>query len=167
MILAAGTSNSREAGSLIVLDGENPVGTTPEESGSPYECLSCATGRPLRYFSFPKTELAVAAKRPYNQALSVTASAREVLVGVLEVSDSAGGRGNPALTYFRFDSNFRLTDARWGDGFAPVHEVYEETGVLDHTASSCPNRVPIVRVYEPGRGLVDLPLTTGDRKVGD
>lgn len=156
LILAAGTSNSREAGSLIVLDGENPVGTTPEEPGSPFECLSCPTGRPLHYFSFPKTELAVAAKRPYNHANSIRASDRDVLVGVLEVADLEGGRKNVASTFFRFDESFRLTDARWSDGFAPVHKVYEEAGALHHSSSSCPNLVPLARAYESGRGLVDL-----------
>lgn len=158
LILAAGTSNSREAGSLIVLDGENPLGTTPEEPGSPFECLSCPAGRPLHYFSFPKTELAVAAKRPYNHANSIRASDRDVLVGVLEVADLDGGRRNAASTFFRFDESFRLTDARWSDGFGPVHKVYEEAGALNHSASSCPNLVPRVRAHEPGHGLVDLRL---------
>lgn len=166
LILAAGISNSREAGSLIVLDGENPVGTTPEEPGSPYECLSCPAGRPQRYFSFPKTELAVAARLPYNQAYSIRASDHDALIGVLEVRDFDEKRQNVAMTFFQFDSQFRLVDARWSDGFSPVHQAYEESGILRHTASSCPNLVPLVRVYEPGRGLVDLPLQgTGQKSA--
>jgi hypothetical protein len=165
LIIAGSVSNSRRAASLVVLDGENPVGTTPEEPGSEYRCLSCPAGEPLRYFWFPRTELALTAKQPYNFANRVLTTSSEVSVAVEEVSDRGKGRENAAMTYFQFDSSFNLLDARWGDGFAMVHEVYEGTGALRHTVAECPNKLPIARAYEAGKGLVDVPLVSVDRKA--
>lgn len=158
MILAGGVSNSRRAASLIVLDGDRPSGSTNEASGSPYECLSCPHGSPLRSFFFPRTDLAAAARRPYNSLIDIRTPGTEISVEVLELANYEEGRAARASTYFVFDTSFRLTDARWNDAFSAQHDVFQEDGALKHSADACPDRVPRVRTWDPKGGIVDLPL---------
>ena len=158
LIVAAGVSNSRAAASLIVLDGDRPIGTTPEEPGSPYECLSCEPGAPVRYLSFPKTELAIAADRPYNLTTAIYETPGSLSIGVLEIKSESPGGENPVLTFFEFDPSFRLRAARWSDSFEPMHRVFEQSGVLRHSAAACPNRTPRAFEYRPTRGLVEIKM---------
>lgn len=156
LIVAGGVSNSHEAASLMVLNGDRPTGTTPEEAGSAFECLSCEAGAPLRYFSFPKTELALLERRPYNQTNSVQISTDSVTIGTLEVSPMGAKWKDPAVTFFEFDMAFRLKTVRWSDGFKPVHQAFERAGSVDHTAAACPNRIPGVTEFVAGQGFVEV-----------
>jgi hypothetical protein len=67
LLLAGGVSNSRAAAYVAVLDGRNPSGSSPEEPGSPYECLDCPPGRPQRYFTLAPSEMVGAVGGAYNQ----------------------------------------------------------------------------------------------------
>ncbi len=40
-------SNARQAAFVAVLDARHVEGAGPEEAGSPFECLSCGSVRPL------------------------------------------------------------------------------------------------------------------------
>ena len=71
---------------LAVLDGRHVSGSSPEEHGSPYECLDCTAGKPLRYLVFPRTEVNRALGFPYNELARIEVTDRQVNLVVREGS---------------------------------------------------------------------------------
>jgi hypothetical protein len=147
LLLLAGTSNSRAAAFLAVLDARNVTGSGPEEVGSPYECLSCDVGQPLRYFVFPPSELTRAILLPYNHGFDV-----RVLEDGIEVHTAEGEPRFRLYGIFRFSLDLELRHAAWSDGWLPAHRVLEREGKLDHGTADCPEgrRPPRVMEWESG-----------------
>ena len=154
VLLVVGTSNSRAAGFLALLDARDISGSGPEESGSSYECLSCSPGRPLRYFVFPPSELTLADLLPYNHGIGV-----RVLGDGFEVQTQEVEPRFRLMGIFRFSADFRLRHAAWSDGWLPTHGEFERQGKVDHTAQNCPEakRSPRVLAWEPESGFNELP----------
>lgn len=163
-LLVAGTSNSRAAAFLAVLDARNVSGSGPEEPGSPYKCLSCVDGRPLRYFVFPPSELTLATLLPYNHGVDV-----RVLDDGFEVHTIEAGDTRFRLNgIFRFSLDFQLEHAAWSDGWLPTHRRFEHEGKVDHAAEQCAEakHPPTVLAWDPSKGfdeLVPRPTTTDRR----
>jgi hypothetical protein len=124
VLLVAGTSNSRGAAFLAVLDARNVAGTGPEEAGSPYECLSCPPGHPLRYFGFPPSDLNAAARDPYNRANAVVATAEGFEVMTNEAFPPV------CNGHVRFDRDLGVRSLAWSDGCAPFRERAEAQGLV-------------------------------------
>jgi len=153
LLLVVGTSNSRNAAFLAVLDARDVSGSGPEEPGSPYECHSCPPGRPLRYFVFPPSELTLAHLLPYNHGVGVRLLSDGFDVQTQEVAPSFRLQG-----LFRFSLDFRLQHAAWSDGWLPTHRRFEREGKIDHTVEGCleAKRSPRVLAWEPGSGFSEV-----------
>lgn len=145
-LITAGFSNSRNGAAFAILDARNPSGSTPEEPGSPYECLNCPAGSPLRYFVVewsdvasplpPDDRQAVASVHPGTGTIELRARQRENAELIVELSPSFGLR------------------KRWAsDAFWEWHERLEQDGTLAHRRDACPYRDgPIVREWTPTDG---------------
>ena len=154
-LLVGGVSNSREAGFLAVLDARRVSGAGPEPQGSPYECLACEPGRPLRYFSFPPSELLLAIA-PYNHVFDVRADAGGVEVRTMEASTLETSLHMQGIS--RFSSALALEHASWSSGWDSRHRELEQEGRIHHSAEQCPNRLgrPRVREWTPDSGWREL-----------
>jgi hypothetical protein len=153
-LLVGGVSNSREAAFFAVLDARHAEGSGPEEHGSPYECLSCPSGRPLHYFTIGPSEQ-IRTGEPYNHVLDIRAGDDSVEV---RTRDSLSGSPFFVQAVLRFSLQFNLEHAAWASAWAAGHRELEKAGKLDHTVAECPerDRPPHVREWTPERGWRDL-----------
>ncbi len=153
-LLVGGVSNSREAAFFAVLDSRHAEGTGPEEPGSPFECLSCGPGRPLRYFTIAPSELRLAVG-PYNHVTDIRPDA----IGVeVRTSESAATSLFVVQAVARFSPEFDLTHVAWSSAWAQGHRELERAGKLDHSVENCPerDRPPRVREWTPESGWRDV-----------
>jgi hypothetical protein len=158
-IVIGGVANAFRAAFLAVVDGSSVAGHGPVPAGSPYECLDCAPGGPLRYFLFPPSDICSANGNPYNTInYIVVGDAGDVEVHTRESDSSIP----TAEMIFRFSLNFELLDARSADSWR-AHEVLERAGKLDHNVASCPwyRNPPPVREWNPSGRWVDLHPVAG------
>jgi hypothetical protein len=153
LLLAAGISNSRESAFLAVLDARRVEGAGPEEPGSPFACLTCAPGRPLRYFTFQPSEQMLALS-PYNVAYDIRPDPSGVEV---RTKESGPERPFPVEAVARFSPTLDLVHVGWSSGWAAGHRSLERAGTLDHSVESCPERQrPRVREWDAGEGWRDV-----------
>jgi len=162
VLLLGGVSNSREAAFFAVLDARHVEGSGPEEPGSPFECLSCTAGRPLRYFVIEPSEQRLAVS-PYNHIPIVTTDPTGV-----EVHAQESGPASPfgVVAVARFSPAFELEHVAWSSAWASGHRELERAGRLDHPVESCPERgrSPRVREWMSEAGWRDVrpePLSAG------
>jgi hypothetical protein len=146
LLLAGGISNSREAAMLIVLDGRQPFGSGPEEAGSPFECVGCPAGRPLRYFVFPPSEVCHSLDNPYNRVSLIVVESDRVLVRTREALNR--DKSYDSNQEFTFSSTLELLHAAHDDSYWVVHRNLEKEGKLDHSDRDCPDRKRPPRVRE-------------------
>ncbi len=153
-LLVGGVSNSREAAFLAVLDARHVEGAGPEEAGSPFECLSCGPGRPLRYFVIEPSELLLATS-PYNALFIMRPDERGVEVRTLEGDGGAAFRPHGIA---RFSRQFDLEHVAWDSMWNRRHRELERAGKLDHSLHDCPerDRPPRVREWTPESGWRDV-----------
>jgi hypothetical protein len=156
LLLAGGLSNaSGPAGALAVLDGNRPAGSSPEEPGREFECKSCAPGRPLHYFIFPRSELNEVTLSHLNPVMEILPRDSGIEVSTQETStESAGVHG-----IFEFTRDFQLVRARYSDSYWEVHQELEREGKIRHSKKHCPDRFGprVVRAWDPTRGWFDIP----------
>jgi hypothetical protein len=84
-LLVGGVSNARQAAFVALLDARHVEGAGPEEAGSPFECLSCGPGRPLRYLTIQPSELMLASG-PYNHVFDIRPDESGVEIRTFEAS---------------------------------------------------------------------------------
>jgi hypothetical protein len=127
-----GISNSRRAYFLAVLDAAHPSGRSPEDAGSPMECLSCPEGAPLHYFVFPRTEVSLGQPFPLDGPTVTTFENGTVQVQTRE----SAGPGVGAIVYEL--ENLNITRATLADSYWDWHRRLEAEGQLNHTSDNCP-----------------------------
>jgi hypothetical protein len=152
-LLVGGVSNSREAAFFAVLDARHAEGAGLEEPGSPFECLSCSPGRPLRYFTIQPSEQ-ILTEAPYNHVRYI--SATEEGIEVRTRDNRVGIRTVEAI--LQFSPDFELEHAAWSSAWAAGHRDLEREGKLDHAVAECPerDRPPHVREWTAEGGWRDL-----------
>jgi hypothetical protein len=161
-------SNSNRSAGLFALDGRAAAGHSSEPPGSAYECLSCPSGQPLRYFLFPPSELNTAVGLPYNHFHDI-----QPIPGGFQVSTSEAYTWEEAHQSFVFSHEFELRRSSQNDSWA-MHEQLERSGKLGHSVADCAMyRIPPpVRAWDPATGWRDLepvggaPVTVGPRSHG-
>ncbi|MBI1739167.1 MAG: hypothetical protein HYR58_07960 [Acidobacteria bacterium] len=157
LLLLGGVSNSGDGGMVAVLDANHISGASPEAAGSPYECTNCPSGRPLKYFVFPRSEL----NRVTGSGLigaGVSRAGSTILAGNSEIKSSQEPEpGNPAATY-EFSPEFELLRAQYSDRYWEYHRQLELQGRIKHSRAQCPERDgPLsVRAWDPEHGWTVL-----------
>ena len=154
LLFAGGVANPFRAAFLAVLDGGAVQGHGPVAAGSPYECLGCADGLPLRYFLFPPSDINRASGLPYNSLARILSFGRALEAFTVE---SNGNTTALAEMSFRFSPEVELVDARSSDSWA-AHESLERAGKIDHSVTQCPwyRKPPPVREWRPTGGWHDI-----------
>jgi len=138
-LLAAGVSNARDAGALAVLDAAAPEGHSPEDPGSPYECLKCEQGLPLKYFVLPRSELSLAAGRALlEQGLDVQTD------GTILLRTPQNPANGAAEVIYEFAPDLTLRRATFSDVYWDWHRRMEAEGLIHHRADDCPERQGII-----------------------
>jgi hypothetical protein len=153
LVLAGGVSNSRAAAFVAALDGRDPSGSGPEEPGSPFECLDCPPGRPLRYFTLAPSEMVEAAGFPYNQTMKIVVSPDGFEAWTTELDPERALRD-----VSRFTPGLVLRHASWDSAYDRRHQELEKAGRLGHPLGRCPERgrPPRVREWTPQGGWRDV-----------
>jgi hypothetical protein len=157
LLLIGGVSNSNGlSGFFAVLDGSHPTGTSPERSGSEFECTSCSQGHPLHYFVFPRSEINILSLASYGSVDSIRAAQS----GVEVQTEEANAQDVGAAGIFEFTSEFELKKARWSDGYRQMHELFEREGKIHHPWDHCPDRSGprVVRSWDALRGFTEVRL---------
>lgn len=134
-VALAGFTNARDAAMLAVVDVEQPDARAPGTEGTPFECLSCATGTPAFYATFGRSELNSVHGGRFNRA-RVSRQNGRIVVRTVEVA------GDPlsATAIYEFDSALRLLRARYDDLYWTMHARFEREGRVTHTRETCPER---------------------------
>lgn len=153
VFLAGGISNSHDAGMMAVLDAENVSGRSPEDEGSEFDCANCPSGRPLRYFVFPRSELNLATGSQYNGVMGFNLLEGRVLVYTGEVNDNVAETGYIDAIY-EFSSGLELQRASFHDRYWDLHRRLEIAGRITHARAECPDRngPRMVRAWDPQNG---------------
>lgn len=153
-LLAGGTSNSRGCGAMAVLDSRNISGTSPEDPASPFHCNDCPSGKPLLYFTFPRSELNQVSGTGYNfvAGIDVFADRINVHTSELRFADQFVG------AFYEFNPNFSLLRAYYFDRYWDAHRHFEAQGKLTHSVEQCPERRGPrgIRAWDPKAGWRDL-----------
>lgn len=145
-LLTGGFSNSRPGAAFAVLDARRPDGASPEDAGSPYECLTCPPGRPLRYFVIDWSDVATGLPPDERDAaitnfgagggIELRAIQRQGVDMVVELS-----------------SSFDIVRRAVSDAFWAVHQRLRQTGAIDHDRDACRFRDgPIVHEWTAQQG---------------
>ncbi len=159
LLLAGGVRNHEDevSGAFVVLDGNHPSGTSPEQPGSGFECKSCPSGRPLKYFIFPRSELNRLDASGHNRVQIIDRTGKDIRVETLENAvESARGPG--AIGIFEFSEDFRLKRASWSDGYREAHRKLEREGKISHSWERCPDRFGprLIRSWDPQHDWMEI-----------
>jgi hypothetical protein len=155
VLLAGGSTNSSDGSALAVLDANEFNGSSPELSGSSYECRNCPAGRPLKYFVFPRTEvnLATGSTKSFTD---LDLSSGRLKCRTRETEGSGHFGAGEAI--YGFSRDFKLVSAEFGDRYWDIHQELEKTGAIKHDKAHCPDRFGprLVRMWDPKDGWRDL-----------
>ena len=157
VVLVSGVTNSRDAAFIAVLDPDSPDGTSPENSGSQFECKNCPYGHPLKYFVFPRSEVSVATGAPHD--LSGTEEvAGDIIFRTYETQ--LGGPYRPAEAIYKVSRGLEIVGATYGDTYWDVHRQLQVAGIVTHDRAHCSTRngPPLVREWTPQNGWRDINL---------
>lgn len=131
IILAGGINNQKGAAMLAVLDAETPDGAGPPDAVTPFVCDNCPAGTPLRYFLFPRSDVARASRLPYNQVVRISVTTEGVHVYTEETPE----RQN---LIYQFTPNFQFVSVSPSDYYAGLHDRLFREGKIGHRFSDCP-----------------------------
>src|SRR5712692_1689213 len=156
LLLAGGVRNHEDevSGALVVLYANHLSGTSPEQRGSGFECKSCPSARPLKYFIFPRSELSIVSHRGHNRVHSVSRRGDVVDVQTAEYHTEALG----ADGIFEFSPDLELKRASWSDGYREAHRKFEREGKIAHPWEECPDRFGprLIRVWDAQHGWSEI-----------
>jgi len=160
MLLAGGISNSRDSAMLAVLNPDHPFGSSPEDPGSIYECLSCPEGKPLEYFIFPRSELNRASGSRYNEVIAIEPFADRILVRVREVDPAVFPTFSVIEAIYEFTTDLKVRGFRFSDHYWDAHRHLEREGKLNHSFANDRTHLVIVRNWQPQSGWreISVPL---------
>lgn len=152
-VLAGGTSNANDGAMLAVLDEKSISGSSPEASGSPFECLNCPAGKPLRYFVFPRSEVNQVTGSGVNHVFEISVREDRITARTFE----QGWHETPGAIY-EFSRDFELRQVRYTDGYWDVHRKLELEGKIRHAKAQCPERdgPRPVRIWSPENGWLTV-----------
>ena len=152
--LMGGVNNEYGSAYLAVVNEYGPAVTSPQTPNSQFDCDNCPTGRPLKYFVFPRSELNAMLHQPYNFAFEIVSNSD----GSFDVSVREGRREAPGIrSIYRFSPGLIPISVARSDGYWATHRQLESEGRVSHTAAECQDRTTaIVRVWEPGKEWTDL-----------
>ena len=152
--LVGGVNNEYGSAYLAVLNEYGPAATSPQTPNSPFDCTNCPTGRPLKYFVFPRSELNAMLREPYNFAFEIVSNSD----GTFDVSVREGRRETPTIrSIYRFSPALMPLSVARSDAYWAMHRQLEDQGRVSHTAAECPDRTAaIVRAWQPGKEWTDL-----------
>jgi hypothetical protein len=133
-VAVAGFNNARDAAMLAVLDSRRADGQAPGSSGTPFDCLECAQGRPLIYATFPRSEVNRVTGARFNRA-SVSVGG-----GVISVTTSETEPAGGVAAVYEFDNQLRFVRSSFSDRYWDTHKRLELENRLDHPRDRCPDR---------------------------
>jgi hypothetical protein len=170
VLLVGGTNNEFKTAFMAVLDAEHASGTAPAID-TKYRCTDCPARAPLRYFLFPRMELA--------RELDSAASTREIKVdsagnAIAIVDHACVSIGNDtsathATVFYTFDSSLNLRSAEVGRDYMQLHHRFEREGRLHHAYGAADEQglLPVSAwngsAFAPTAPPVQTP-TTGERR---
>lgn len=154
VILAGGVSNSHDMGMMAVLDPDQISGSSPEESGSEYQCKNCPPGRPSKYFVFPRSELNHVLASQYHSVLSLSLVGKTFMAHTLEADARIAGTTEYVDAIYEFSLDMELKRAAFSDRYWEVHRRLEAEGKIGHTREACPDRdgPRLVRLWDAKGG---------------
>jgi hypothetical protein len=148
-LLATGVSQEFNGVMFAVLDARHPGGSSPTAGDSPFACLDCPAGRPLRYFVVPNPELAAYGDRnPLNPRINVFDS------GAIELRVPAAPDALPgAEIIWEFSPTFDVETAGASGTYWDWHRRLEAQGLVTHRGEACQEqRGFTVREWTPQAG---------------
>lgn len=159
-VVVAGVSNHFDTDVVAVLDDASWPGAEPSPAGTPYECVDCPAGRPLRYFVLPRLELNRAAGAKRRSAhLHVYPNGRMSVRIVQDAASTAPGEFILDLT-----EDHRASTARVSDDYWQWHRMLESQGLVKHSAEACPDKQPFpIKEWERGRGWAERRVGPSER----
>ncbi|HEV8384357.1 MAG TPA: hypothetical protein VGQ11_05750, partial [Candidatus Acidoferrales bacterium] len=155
LLAAGGANNARNGAALAILDLEHFAGSSPEAKNSPYECLNCEPGRPLKYFIFPRSELNIATVSTFNYSAPYFQGGRLIV----KTSEEEAPPGEPnAFAIYEFSPELKLLRASFGDRYWDLHRKLETEGKILHSQAECPDRSGprTVLSWDPQEGWKEL-----------
>ena len=158
VFMAGGMSNSRNAAMLAVLDPERISGSSPENSGSEYECKGCPAGKPIRYFVFPRSELNLLMISQYHPVVTLLPSENGFTAHTMEADAQLAGTTDYIDAVYEFALDLELKRASYSDRYWAVHRRLETEGKIKHSREACPDRdgPRLVRSWDPQNGWRDI-----------
>jgi hypothetical protein len=149
-LLIAGFSNTHEGGMIALLDAGAFDGQGPEAPGSRGFCETCGTGRPLRTFVFPRSEINRVSGAPFNRAVVQTFADGHVLARTIEMTTPM----QDADALYEFTASLDFVSARFGERYWEMHRALEAEGRITHSREQCPDRdgPRQIQMWEPATG---------------
>jgi hypothetical protein len=122
-------------GMVAVLDSSAMNGHSPSTRSAQYRCDGCGSDLPLRYVTFPPSELNIAMASRFNRA-RVMAYDDRILVRTEEVFQS-----NQIFdAVYEFSPGLELRRASYSDRYWSLHRTLELEGKIHHSRADCPQR---------------------------
>jgi len=135
-LLVTGFFNGRDAGMAALLDATALAGQSPPADDVTYRCPGCGEPRPLRYVTFPRSEVNLAASAPFNRAY-VQVIGQRVLIRTMEVDPESS---RPADAIYELTPSLDVVSASYSDRYWEEHRTLETRGVLHHDRAHCPDK---------------------------
>ena len=117
-------------------------------------CNGCPSGRPAKYFLFPRSELNVALGNPRNFVHLLTVNQG----GGVDVTVREDGGAPPLRSVYHLSADltpewFAMSDVYW-----ETHRRLSGEGKLNHSPEECPERKNgmVVRNWDPSSGWKEL-----------
>lgn len=154
-LLAGGVNNEYRAAALAVLDERDAPSASPQSNGTPFWCETCPSGRPRRYFVFPRLEVAAAHGIPYEFADPIHVATNSA---GLEVSVTTKSSALDVRAVYRFSRDLMPESVAMSDRYWEIHRDMFKNGKLDHAPEDCPERTRgvVVRMWQPERGWIEI-----------
>jgi hypothetical protein len=162
-LVTTGINNEYRGASLAVIDPSAGPAVSPQTPGHGFHCASCGSGRPVRYFVFPPSDVTLAGNFPYNRGSAAGSHGGRLIVYVEE--DLAN---RAAQRLFSFTADLAPQDVAPTDPFWAQHDRLHRQGVLDHASATCPHwlRSTPVRVWSRQTGWQTMEMPPAPSKAG-
>jgi len=148
-VVTGGVTNASDAYALAVFDSSSITGSSPEEPGSRFQCTTCGSGGPRRYFVMPRLEVNAALRnrliRPDVAMLPGGGMSVHLVQAEAEIQS--------ADAIYEFSSTWEPVRAQVSDTYWDWHKRLTSEGRIDHPVERCPEREGLpVRWFDPATG---------------
>jgi hypothetical protein len=156
-LLINGAAKGR-GGMVALLDAAAMNGHSPPAPSVEDRCESCGTDLPLRYLTFPPSELNIVLASRFNRARVMVYDDR-IMVRTEEVF--LDEQVFDAL--YEFSPSLEIRRASFSDRYWELHRTLEQEGKLHHTRETCPQRggPPSFLEWRPDSGWRTIPVAPG------